>query len=198
MRTGRRKMLINDSFIHLNYIYNSNYKAYIQTKLTITDNTRIELVVRIPKYTEEEINKDNFFAVGFTMRADPNYIVVGNVQSNMIYLWTSKQQGNLTTWNDIKSKFVLNMKKKTISWNNAVGNIMMVAGGVIAFGNIWNIYSLKATDRSYYYGMKVWNGDNLVGNFIPVKRKLDGMIGMYDTIGDEFYTSPNGVAFTGG
>ena len=198
MRTGRRRMLINDAFINLNYIYNSNYKAYIQTKLTITDNTRIELVVGIPKYTEEEIIKDNFFVVGFTMRADPNYIVVGKVQKNNIYIWTSKEESDLTIFKDIKSKFVLNMQKKSISFNNYSRDIRMVTGGVISFGNIWNIKSMKATDRSYYYGMKVWNGDNLVGNFIPVKRKLDGMIGMYDTIGDEFYTSPNGVAFTGG
>lgn len=33
---------------------------------------------------------------------------------------------------------------------------------------------------------------------IPCKRKSDGVIGMYDLVGRKFYTSPNGVAFTGG
>lgn len=37
-----------------------------------------------------------------------------------------------------------------------------------------------------------------IRKFIPVKRKSDGMIGMYDLVGRKFYTSPNGVAFTGG
>lgn len=37
-----------------------------------------------------------------------------------------------------------------------------------------------------------------IRKFIPVKRKSDGVIGMYDLVGRKFYTSPNGVAFTGG
>lgn len=48
------------------------------------------------------------------------------------------------------------------------------------------------------YGLKLWDGDTLVRNFIPVRRRSDGVIGMYDLIGRKFYTSPNGVAFTGG
>ena len=32
----------------------------------------------------------------------------------------------------------------------------------------------------------------------PCKRKLDGVVGMYDLVGRKFYTSPNGIAFTGG
>lgn len=53
--------------------------------------------------------------------------------------------------------------------------------------NIINLYSLIIT----YDGKPV-------RNFIPAKRKLDGVIGMYDLVGRKFYTSPNGVAFTGG
>ena len=53
--------------------------------------------------------------------------------------------------------------------------------------NIINVYSLIIT----YDG-------KLVRNFIPAKRKSDGVIGMYDLVGKKFYTSPNGEAFTGG
>ena len=41
-------------------------------------------------------------------------------------------------------------------------------------------------------------GGDLNAHFIPVKRKSDGVIGMYELVGRKFYTSPNGVAFTGG
>ena len=41
-------------------------------------------------------------------------------------------------------------------------------------------------------------GGDLNAHFIPVKRKSDGVIGMYDLVGRKFYTSPDGVAFTGG
>ena len=52
--------------------------------------------------------------------------------------------------------------------------------------------------RQRVYGLKLWDEDILVHNFIPVKRKSDGMVGMYDLVEKKFYTSPNGVAFTGG
>ena len=48
------------------------------------------------------------------------------------------------------------------------------------------------------YGLKLWDENILVHNFIPVRRRSDGKIGMYDLVGRKFYTSPNGVAFTGG
>lgn len=48
------------------------------------------------------------------------------------------------------------------------------------------------------YGLKLWDGDTLVHDFIPVRHRSDGVIGMYDLVGRKFYTSPNGVAFTGG
>lgn len=46
--------------------------------------------------------------------------------------------------------------------------------------NIINVYSLIIT----YDGKPV-------RNFIPAKRKYDGVIGMYDLVGRKFYTSPN-------
>lgn len=61
-------------------------------------------------------------------------------------------------------------------------------GTIYNYGsNITNVYSLIIT----YDGKPV-------RNFIPAKRKYDGVIGMYDLVGRKFYTSPNGEAFTGG
>lgn len=48
------------------------------------------------------------------------------------------------------------------------------------------------------YGLKLWDKDTLVHNFIPVRRRSDGKIGMLDKIDGQFYTSPNGVEFIGG
>ena len=73
------------------------------------------------------------------------------------------------------------------------GTKKFVGLGTIKFNNdskyynIINVYSLIIT----YDGKPV-------RNFIPAKRKSDGVIGMYDLVGRKFYTSPNGVAFTGG
>ena len=46
------------------------------------------------------------------------------------------------------------------------------------------------------YYTKMWHNNELVRDFIPVQRKF-GMMGMYDKVEGKFYTSPNGVAFSG-
>lgn len=48
------------------------------------------------------------------------------------------------------------------------------------------------------YFLKIKDSGKFIRDFIPAKRKSDGVIGMYDLVGRKFYTSPNGVAFTGG
>lgn len=92
----------------------------------------------------------------------------------------------------------LTNKKKTTraifdeNMNNAIITNMLIwarinyssSSSVIAKGKIW---LLNIND----------NGKP-IRKFIPVKRKSDGMIGMYDLVGRKFYISPNGVAFTGG
>lgn len=52
--------------------------------------------------------------------------------------------------------------------------------------------------RQQVYGLKLWDENILVHNFIPVRRRSDGKIGMLDKIDGQFYTSPNGAEFIGG
>lgn len=73
---------------------------------------------------------------------------------------------------------------------------------------ITNLFLLALLDTSgqeepFISKGKIWllninDNGKPIRKFIPVKRKSDGMIGMYDLVGRKFYTSPNGVAFTGG
>lgn len=48
------------------------------------------------------------------------------------------------------------------------------------------------------YGARIYQKNVLVCDLKPVKRKSDGMIGMYDLVSRKFYTSPNGMKFSGG
>lgn len=48
------------------------------------------------------------------------------------------------------------------------------------------------------YESEDYNIGKLVRDFIPVRRRSDGKIGMLDKIDGQFYTSPNGVEFIGG
>lgn len=102
--------------------------------------------------------------------------------------WKLKQRYNISL--NANHDFCIN-GEKILSLD---GTKEFVGLGTIKIGdsniidsNIINMYSLIIT----YDGKPV-------RNFIPAKRKYDGVIGMYDLVEKKFYTSPNGVAFTGG
>lgn len=63
---------------------------------------------------------------------------------------------------------------------------------------LFNIYNLTRPSKSRLYNFIYSADGKRIVQLIPCKRKLDGVIGMYDLVGRKFYTSPNGVAFTGG
>ena len=48
------------------------------------------------------------------------------------------------------------------------------------------------------YSLKVWDNDTLIRNFIPVYRKIDSVIGLYDTIEGKFYTNAGTGTFLKG
>ena len=56
--------------------------------------------------------------------------------------------------------------------------------------------TLYATMR--LYALKMWTDSVLMRDFIPAKRKSDGMIGLYDLVSGTFFTDANGGNFTGG
>ena len=74
--------------------------------------------------------------------------------------------------------------KKPVKVNKKQISFMTLTPFLPPFGNL--------------YGAKIYHRNVLKCNLVPVKRKSDGVIGMYDLVGKKFYTSPNGMAFTGG
>ena len=48
------------------------------------------------------------------------------------------------------------------------------------------------------YSFKIYNGDLLVRDFIPMYQKSKDLYGLWDRVKEEFYVSPNGVKFSGG
>lgn len=63
---------------------------------------------------------------------------------------------------------------------------------------LFNSNSLRLPSKSRIYNFIYSADGKRIVQLIPCKRKSDGVIGMYDLVGRKFYTSPNGVAFTGG
>lgn len=57
-----------------------------------------------------------------------------------------------------------------------------------------NPYGNKPTMKIYNF--KLYNGDNLIRNFIPALRNSDKKTGLYDIVNNKFYTDAGGSNFT--
>ena len=77
--------------------------------------------------------------------------------------------------------------EKISDGNNISGNIQIFRGGVQIVAKA-TIYSFKIFDQN----------DILLRDFRPAKRTADGEVGMYDKVGNKFYTSQTASKFIGG
>ena len=73
---------------------------------------------------------------------------------------------------------------------------------ITAFGI--NAYTANGTTYSasglgiYFYGLKIWNAQGeLVADYVPAKNSA-GVVGMYDTVSDTFFTNTGTGTFTAG
>ena len=49
--------------------------------------------------------------------------------------------------------------------------------------------TVKQHGKSQLYSLKLYNGNTLIRNFVPCYRKKDGVIGLFDTVQNRFYTN---------
>lgn len=204
MRTNRRKMIrlssLPTSYERLEYIENTS-TAYIDCGLKPKHTFDYEIKTNI--ITGDSIlgclYKDDYSDFRFFSLNPNTYFDVG---SKRIYVAIMRPAGFVlhVKFGNYFIESLTNKEKTTgvifdENMNNAIITNMFIwirpttlppqaTNSVSAKGKIW---LLNIND----------NGKP-IRKFIPVKRKSDGTIGMYDLVGRKFYTSPNGVAFTGG
>ena len=58
--------------------------------------------------------------------------------------------------------------------------------------------SAYCTGNAKIYEVKIWNGATLAKDLVPAIRKIDNVVGLYDKIGDTFYTNAGTGSFTAG
>lgn len=204
MRTNRRKMIrlssLPTSYERLEYIENTS-TAYIDCGLKPKHTFDYEVKTNIitgysilgcvfnndlKDFRFFSLNQNTYFDVGYGRIS----VLIKRATGNMIHV----KFGNYfieSLINKEKTTGVIfdeNMNKAMITnlfiWIRPVTIPPQTTNSIIAKGRIWLL--------------NINNNGKPIRKFIPVKRKSDGMIGMYDLVGRKFYTSPNGVAFTGG
>ena len=184
-----REMLSN--YERLEYIENTS-TAYINTGFT------------------PNINSSFLYTFAYTIFTNDDCFGVGHYSSGWGLHTHSNYGGSIgyTFGNDIGVHYANDNSKHSFG---LIGNQVIYDNKAVSTftrNNIDETYPLKifcphtkypgTYQYQRVYGLKLWDEDTLVHNFIPVRRRSDGKIGMLDKIDGQFYTSPNGVEFIGG
>ena len=199
----------------LEYIANTN-GGWILTNLYLTSKSTLNIKV------QPLIKKANSFCGSTELFNEidgyitKNAIGLGISQQGdgFRFFWGSGQIQNVTNvyiaTEGCLDSGTFNMKLDRIYNLSIANNIASIDGEkVITLKNVefetkypFSIFQIsrsvpfKKSQPQRIYDLEI--GGDLNAHFIPVKRKSDGVIGMYDLVGRKFYTSHDGVAFTGG
>ena len=218
MRTNRRKLLEKSCFSILNYIQN-NSDAYIDTGINPSQNTElcIELsdikskddmshYIGVKDSWSSENNWDVINGFGIKSTSSSNwgiYFGTGPLNSSNYnvygYYYSNKKIIDNTRYIiEIKSGVVKINKEVLVSLN--INRKFKQSGSLYLFRSLNYSNGSSASTKSNFklHYLKLYNNGVMVRYFIPVYRKNDGKIGLLDKIEGKFYTSPNGVEFTGG
>ena len=221
MRTNRRRCMMSMRFVlpsiyeKLEYISNTNggwslTNLYLTSKSTL--NIKVQpLIKKVASFcgtTEGFIESNGYIT--------KNAIGLGISQSGngFRFFWGSgpmHEVNNVNYANEGCIDTIFYMVSLDRIYNISIANNIASIDGVkvITLKNVefetkypFSIFQLsrsipfKDGQPQRIYDLEI--GGDLNAHFIPVKRKSDGVIGMYELVGRKFYTSPNGVAFTGG
>lgn len=199
MRTERRRMMATGDLLPAGY----QRLEYIQNTSTAYIDTGVQ-----PNYTFEYELKAN--AVTGNTVAGTLYINGDNAdyrffQSNgQFYFDVGRSRCNGIETNKTKWTYPYHVK-----WGNYYIEELNIGekitgttfdenmNGAIISSNIY-LLGGKGQVPGKVWLFKIWDNGKLIRDFIPARRLSDNKVGMYDLVGKQFYTSPNGAEFVGG
>ena len=195
------RQAMKDDFVRVEYIQNPS-KAYINTLYRPSNNTSVEVKL---KYIENIVQWKFVYGV-----EQPTY--------RFSFLKQAANAGHPfrfdfgTTTNAFDYELVLNQLLTIKQDRNKlyIDDILIGESTFISsFRTPYNLYiftcSQKGRVNEVYnnqqirlYGFKIWENDVLIRDYIPMYQISTDTYGLWDRVTEEFYTSPNGVKFTGG
>ena len=185
MRTDRRRDSLS-LYEKLRYISKTKgNNAYINLGIDMTASKEIEVK------SDYLLDYIQLIGTSTSFKFYPQKDIYWQFQINN--RWISLGTNPVTLQDGIYSIIVRSGQIEDVYTGKKIGSIMNIGGDapITVFVDSYNSYG-----NVYYFNIKE-NGKYIM-KLIPVKRKSDGMIGMYDKVGGKFYTSPNGAKFSGG
>lgn len=198
-----------DDFVRVEYIENSNL-AYIDTKFSISTNNgySIDAVITISSAKQGYlIGKSN---------GNPYNASIGISANPYFRTYVNRTAVNYTEYTaelDKKYHLIGSPKELTVEYEDIDEETQETVTKSFTFENggnyvnprnlsIFNLIGYVNNSNAFYgriYSFKLYNQNgNLVRDYIPMYRKSTKEYGLWDRVNEEFYTSPNGVKFTGG
>ena len=185
MRTDRRRDSLS-LYEKLRYISKTKgNNAYINLGIDMTASKEIEVK------SDYLLDYIQLIGTSTSFRFYPQKDIYWQFQINNRFI--NLGSNAVTLQDGIYSIIIRSGQIEDVYTGKKIGSIMNIGGDapITVFVDSYNSYG-----NVYYFNIKE-NGKYIM-KLIPVKRKSDGMIGMYDKVGGKFYTSPNGAKFSGG
>lgn len=179
---------------------------YINTGLTLNQNSAIEITYRINSFS-------GFTGVmGSRSAASSNNISVGAGDTLQINVDFNNSDYNTyrAGYNDVSSFFTKkitaysdkNIRKATIDGTIIVQNTTLCGDTITTPTNccIFKVDNAGGGVCSLMtaYSAKIWNDSTLVRDFVPCRRTSDSVFGVFDKKNNVFYPSSSSESFTGG
>lgn len=189
-------------YIKLEYIQASGTQ-YINTGHKASQATKTEMLVEtinltgtfVPFGSRGYYSNDYIIGINYTSK---NYIQYNT--NTAIYTSDGSSSVLLNTLMTVS----LDNTKGRITYNNT--NIDMTPIDTGSFSCPVNLYlgclndngTIKYAQAYKLYSCKIYDGATLIRDYIPVKRKSDNAICLYDKISEEFFTNAGSGVFTAG
>ena len=183
-------------YIDTGYVYASNSTAHIiiDTSFTNIDYTDWKCHgLSGNAYGGPNVGVSNTNKLSAAIFLHGDFVTNVDAEANKRYLFDLNiPQKNFTVL-DVATNAVL-VNESNIPAVATTNTVSFMLFGYLSNYNGFNIVS----NSSKIYSAKLYDNNNLVRNMIPAKRNSDGVLGMYDTVTDTFFTNAGSGTFTAG
>lgn len=160
--------VLPSDYTQLEYIESSGTQC-IDTGLTCNKADSYQI-----KIDCELANEDKYAGVNGYLQYQAN--IMNGVRGNLSVVYE----------NYIETISVDNVVKKTNDWSSFSGSDVKI--GILRLGNSDNTWYSEDMQSGKIYSCEIYKDDGIIRNFIPCKNP-EGVIGMYDTVGKQFYAN---------
>jgi len=185
----------------LEYIQSTGTQ-YIDTGLKGNLNTKVEIDMQIPEYTSSHVG----YFMGTRTNQNEDAFLIGSSDASLSQNGKYFAQFDSVVASGTAPTFDLNRHVLSLSSSGFyVDNQLYISySNPQSFTTQENIplfarYSAGTLAKGAFrvFSFKMYNNSTLVRNLIPAKNS-SGVIGMYDTVNDVFYTNAGTGTFTAG